>query len=251
MLPMHFLSPHVLSTQKEPETTMGSTRPLNITSSLISRRIVDDNGRRHSCRRRRFRSCRRQSEPATTTTTSVDPQQQQQQQIPIATTTTPDDADSTTQCRSRAFATNGCVDDNDDKFIYELLWRNIVNKWQHAVPGRYVPAILCTHKEAERFPIDNVVSSGRIGGSGHNATTTAATTDALCAGAQRCHRWRRATPDRLSSVALVGCPILGRTETDTVVSERIGSRVRVLQSHPLEPSQSARYAKASLICTFV
>lgn len=35
---MHFLSPHVLSTEKEPKTTMGSSRQPNITSLIKSRR---------------------------------------------------------------------------------------------------------------------------------------------------------------------------------------------------------------------
>lgn len=42
---MHFLSPHVLSTEKEPKTTMGSSRQPNITGLIKSRRSASSTSR--------------------------------------------------------------------------------------------------------------------------------------------------------------------------------------------------------------
>lgn len=190
---MHFLSPHVLSTQKEPETTMGFTRQHNINSLIKSRR--------------------------TTTTVAPSP-------------STP----STTTISNRKISTESIkwskMHRPRDKFIYELLWKLII-QWQHARSRKYVSLILCTSKKIKGTPNANTVPSSRT-------YCTRRTIDTLCPCTQRCNRRRRTSCNCMPYMEMARSSIFGRIETDTIMSKRNGSSICMLQSEPLESTKSTR-----------
>lgn len=183
MLPMHFMSPHVLSTQEEPsETTMGFTRHRTINSLIKSRRT-------------RF------------PTTTVSATKWSKMHRPR------------------------------DKLADELLPERDQQQQQHQSAGSEqfacLQAILRADQKIEGTPTANVVPSCRT------EPCIRRTINTLCSRTERCNRRRRAACDCVPNMAVAGYPICGRFETDTVVSERTGSSLCVLQSEPLEPSISS------------
>lgn len=179
MLPMHFMSPHVLSTQEEPsETTMGFTRRHTINSLIKSRRT-------------RF------------PTTKISTTKWSKMHRPR------------------------------DKFVYELLSeRNVQCQQQFAGPEQFkcLSAILCTNQKVERAPTANIVPSCRT------EQCIRRTINTLCSRTERCNRRRRTACDCVSNMAMARYTTCRRIETDTVLHERKGSSVCVLQSKSLEPS---------------
>lgn len=179
MLPMHFMSPHVLSTQEEPsETTMGFTRHNTIKSLIKSRRT-------------RF------------PTTKISTTKWSKMHRPR------------------------------DKFIYELLSEWNV-QYQQQFDGseqfKCLSAILCSNQKVERPSTANIVPSCRT------EQCIRRTINTLCSRTERCNRRRRTTCDCMSNLAMARYTACKRIETDTIMSERKGSSICVLQSKPLEPS---------------
>lgn len=183
MLPMHFMSPHVLSTQEEPsETTMGFTRHNTINSLIKSRRT-------------RF------------PTTKISTTKWSKMHRPR------------------------------DKFIYELLpqwYDQHQQQFTRSEQFKCLSAILCSNQKVERPSITNIVPSCRT------EQCIRRTIDTLCSRTERCNRRRRAACNCMSHMAMARCAVLRRIETDTILSERNGSSVCVLQSKPLESIESIR-----------
>lgn len=184
MLPMHFMSPHVLSTQKEPsETTMAFTRQTNINIHIESRRT-------------RF----------PTTKISI--------------------------IKSKMHRPR-------DKFVYELLSEWYVQHQQQFVGSEQyacLQAILRADQKTGRPSTADIVPSCRT------EQCIRWTINTLCSCTERCNRRRRTACNCVPNMAMAGYPLCGQIKRDTIVSERKGSSLCLLQSEPLEPSiESVRY----------
>lgn len=202
MLPMHFMSPHVLSTQEEPsETTMGFTRQYNINSLIKSRRTI-------------IPAAATIHRAAAPTTTPVKRSKMHRSRIKFLV------HELLRQCIVVV------IDDDDDDDIDG--WQS--NRFNH--PN--VSNVLCIDEKTERTPNANIVPSCR-------KRCIRWTINTLCSCAAGHNRWRRTACDRLPNMAMARFAIGQRIETDTVLSERNGSGVCVLQSKPLESTESTRY----------
>lgn len=220
---MHFMFPHVLSTETESntETTMGFTcQSSNIVVVGGDNGGDDDDDNGHCCR----------------TINLI--------QSTSAPTIPSDDDDSVwRRIRTRL------------KFLFELLWqwddghirccRSYEQQYQQLQQQheqlqqqqqqQHVSIFLCIGQKAERSPDPNIVPSSRTWYSVRWPI------DQLCTGAKMCYRWRGSARDCMPFVAMARFTLCKRIETHTDVPIRIGSHLRLLQSNALVSTLSIRY----------
>lgn len=218
---MHFMFPHVLSTETESntETTMGFTCQSNNID-------IDDDDGQHC------RTINLIQSPSTSTSTSA---------IPSATIQSSDDS---VWRRIRARL----------KFLFELLRQYEWNGGQlrcqpneqqqqqqyQQLQQQYVSIFLCIGQKIERTTDTDIVPSGRIWDSLRWPINK------LRTGAKMCYRWRGSACDCVPSMAMARSTLCKRIETHTNMPKRIGSNLRLLQSNALVSTLSIRYTSISL-----
>lgn len=213
---MHFMFPHVLSTETEsnPETTMGFTCQSN-SNYIYSNNLIKSDSKT-------TRATAISSVVAPRTTTAPPPPNKckhmewwQRKSWPLYRTTT------------------------RLKFAFELLWQF---KWkQHQrQKHKYISVVLRIVQKTKRTTNSNIVPSCRTW------CRLRWTFDQLCAGTKVCNRRRRSSRNCLSPMALGRFTLCRRAKTDTSLPKRNGSHLCLLQSNALVSALSLRYSKKKL-----
>lgn len=216
---MHFMFPHVLSTETEPntETTMGFTCQPST--------IIDDD-----------QHCRTINLIKSTTPTSTIPSA-----AAAAASVQSDDSVWRRICARFEFLLEllrQCERNVGD----QLRWQPNKQQQQQSQQQQqqqqlhqYVSIFLCFSQKIERYTNTDIVPSSRTW------DRLRWPIDQLCIGAEMCYRWRGSACDCMPSVAMARFALCKRTETHTDVPKRIGSNLRLLQSNALVSTLSIRY----------
>lgn len=267
---MHFMFPHVFSTQtkSDTKTTMGFTCNQQQHYHQQQQQLQRRRRRRHQqhqqwqqyqqqypkCHPKFNSGCTNNLIKSRTTTITITTTATESTNIPA-----------TVQSNNKCwwwwwwYATLCCR--NRIQFIFKLLWKfkwqqqqQLERKCQYVRQSQqfnnnnssdidhihkhqsFISIILCISQKTERTTNTDIVPSSRtwcrIRWTGYQ----------LCIGAAESNRWRRTTCDCLSFMEMGRPCRIRRTETDTIVSKRNGPDLCLLQSNTLVSHMPIRYA---------